>query len=137
MMYCVFLGASKLSDREDLPIVGDEFDEDDAPFVHGSTDVRQVRFFWNKPSKDPRNHKAITTIASFAKSHGRDYVPEAGEFLDVIAHGDLLARFVTKYQALQKVYRGTTGKKSTKPGELTKNKRDNRARGVGPLCLKW
>ena len=132
-MYQKFLGTSKLSEKDDLPVIGDDFDEDELPFVQGSKDVRQVRFLWEKSSKDARNHKAIITLTSFAKSHGREYVSEAGEFLDVVRQGDLEARFVTKYQSLQKIFRGTSGKKSTKPGDgMSKNKRDNRARGV---CL--
>jgi hypothetical protein len=76
-------------------------------------------------------------LTSFAKSHGKEYVAEAGEYLDIIKQGDLEARFITKYQALQKIFRGTTGKKSTKPGgELTKPKRDNRARGVSSIKTK-
>jgi|ERR1700722_1833361 len=136
-MYCKFLGVPKLSEKSDFPIVGDD-SEDDLPFVDGSDNVHQVRFHWDKPSKFPANHTAIMTIVAFTRSHGGNYVSGAAAYLEKIKQGDLEARFVTKYQALQKVYRGTTGKKSTKPGgELTKNKRDNRARGVCLSAFIW
>jgi len=124
-MCCKFLGVSKLSDKNDFPVIGEDTDLDDLPFVDGSEDIRQVRLYWDKPYKFPANHSALMTIVSFTRSHGSDYVSEAAPYLEKIKQGDLEARFITKYQALQKVYRGTTG------GELTKNKRDNHARGVG------
>ena len=134
VMYCKFLGISKLSEKSDLPVIRGDFDGNAIPFVQGSNEIRQVRYFWNKPHKGPHNHKAIMTLASFAKSHGREYISEAGEYLDVIKQGDLESRFITKYQALQKIFRGTTGKKSTKPGgELTRNKRDNRTCGMSGI----
>lgn len=120
-----------MSEKGDFPIIVD--DPDDLPFVDGSEDVRQVRFHWDKPNKFPANHASIMTIVSFTRSHGSNYVSEAAPYLEKIKQGDLEARFITKYQALQKVFRGTTGKKSTKPGgELSRAMRDNRARGV---CL--
>ena len=130
-MYCKFLGVSKLSEKGDFPIVVD--DPDDLPFVDGSEDVRQVHFHWDKPNKFPANHASIMTIVSFTQSHGSNYVSKAAPYLEKIKQGNLEARFITKYQALQKVFRGTTGKKLTKPGgELSRAMRDNRARGV---CL--
>jgi hypothetical protein len=131
VMFCKFLGVAKLTEKEHFPIAGDDDDEQDLPLVHGSQDVRQVRLLWNKSRKDPHNHKAIMKISQFAKSHGRDYVSEAASLLGVVTQGDLDQRFFKKYEALQKVWRGTSGRKTTKPGDgLTKNKRDNRARGV-------
>src|SRR5271170_5869363 len=137
-MYQKFLGVAKLSEKSDLPIIGEDFNHSTLPFVQGSTEVRQVRFYWERKYSDPHNHLGITTIASFAKSHGREYVSEAGSLLDTIRLGDLELRMRTKFQSLQKTYRQTTGKKSTKPGgELTQAKRDNRARGVNYFMLVW
>jgi hypothetical protein len=132
-MYCKFLGVSKLTEKQDFPVIEDleDFDPEDLPFVDGSDTVRQVRFIWNKNHKDPHNHAAMMTIVAFTSSHGGEYVSEAAAFLALIMRGDLEARFVTKYKALQKVWRGTTGKKSTKPGgELTQTMKANRAKGV-------
>lgn len=130
-MYETFLGQPKLSEKDHLPIVEEGYDKERIPLVQNNN-VRQVRFFWDKSHKERNNDDAISTIVSYAKSHGQDYVSDAGPYLNIITHGDLHARFVTKYQALQKIYRGTTGRKSTKPGAgFTKGQRDNRARGVG------
>ena len=131
-MCCKFLGVSKLGNKNDFPIIGEDTDLDDLPFIDGSEDIRQVRLYWDKPYKFPANNSALMTIISFTWSHSSNYVSEAAPYLEKIKQGDLEARFITKYQALQKVYHGTMGKKSTKPGgELTKNKRDNCTRGVG------
>lgn len=108
-----------------------EYNEEKLPFVHGSTAVREVRFYWDRPGKDPHNNKALKKLSGFAMSHGRQYAPMAGPYLDVIFQGDLDDRFQKRFESLQRTWRGTNGKRTTKPGdELTKAKRDNRAAGV-------
>jgi hypothetical protein len=90
-MYQKFLGVAKLSTKSDLPVIGENFDPETLPFVQGSNEIRQVRFYWDRKYSDPHNHQAIITIASLAKSHGREYVSEAGGLLDIVRLGDLEA----------------------------------------------
>jgi hypothetical protein len=90
-MYQKFLGVAKLSEKSDLPVIREGFNLQTLPFVQGSDEIRQVQFYWERKHLDPHNHQAITTIALFAKSHGREYVSEAGGLLDTVRLGDLEA----------------------------------------------
>ncbi|KAK0433881.1 hypothetical protein EV421DRAFT_1741281 [Armillaria borealis] len=132
-IFTMFLGVPKLG-KEDLPAMPEPYDESALPNVHGSKEQRQIRLDWKKNSKDTHNHAALRTMSIFAKTQGVFYVSGVKELLDVITQSDLDARFDTKYAALQKVYRGTSGKQSTKraaaPGEaLSTTKKNNRAKG--------
>jgi hypothetical protein len=118
-------------------VVAEGYDATNLPFVKGSTVLRQVRFYWDKDHKDQNNHDAINKMATYAKSHGGQLCGGSGELLAVILPGDLENRFVTKYTSLRKVWRATNRdvdvEGSAPKKEMTKSKRDNRARGVSYL----
>lgn len=134
MIYTKFLGVAKLGKKSDLPDYVE--DEDEIPFVGGTTDIRQVRFQWNKPWKESGNHKNIVRLAGFAKTHGAGYLSTSKPFLEIISQADLEKRFRLKYDALQKTWRGTTRKSAPTEGGLTLSARDNRARGVSIYLLQ-
>lgn len=98
--------------------------------VEGSNSVRQVRFNWSKTVlQDRQNRDALDMMAAYAVSHGTDYVSEVKDLLAVIELGDMKARMKTKYESLQKTWRGTAGGEK---GKVSATK-DNRARGVSFL----
>jgi hypothetical protein len=134
VVYKLFLGITKLSDKKLFPVVAEGYDATNLPFVKGSTVLRQVRFYWDKDHKDQNNHDAINKMATYAKSHGGQLCGGSGELLAVILLGDLENRFITKYASLRKVWRATNKdvevEGSVPKKEMTKSKRDNRARGV-------
>jgi hypothetical protein len=146
-MFCKFLGASKLSHKNDFPVIpAHGFDANNTPLVDGSQNVRQVRFDWDKGVKDPSNHQAIMKIVSFTRSHGTQYLSEAAPALALVNAGDLEARAKLKYDALRRIWR--EGKKKegiVEPGDTNEEEAEvnkpvataaeirkyaNRARGV-------
>ena len=151
-MFCKFLGASKLSRKEDFPVIPHGFDANNAPLVDGSQNVRQVRFDWDKGFKDPSNHQAIMKIVAFTRSHGAQYLSEAAPALALVNPGDLEARVKIKYDALRRIWRDGKKKEGTiEPGNtnaeevevnkpVTKaemRKYANRARGVSFTDNSW
>ena len=131
ILYCKFLGVSKLSEKNDFPVVDEDFDPEDAPFVIGSDDVLQVRFHWQHDAKHVKNQAGIRTIMAFARSHGPEYVSGVGPLLECMTEEHMLQRFFWKYGQLRKVYKETSGRQSTKPGSgFNRTKGANRGRGV-------
>ncbi|KAI0044240.1 hypothetical protein FA95DRAFT_1597503 [Auriscalpium vulgare] len=132
-----FLGVPKLSEKDQFPVIKPDQNASELPFIQGSTTTRQIRLDWDNPGKSRGNFAALQEMAAFAKAHGGDYVSGAADLLAMVTLEDMTTRFLTKYSALQKVWRGTSGKQSTKPGgELTKTKRDNRAKGKLEVRLR-
>lgn len=120
-----FLGVTELKTKTD--IAGAIY-ENDLPIISG-TDIKQVRFNFDQgPTRDGNGDK-IETMASFAKSHGQDYVSGVKSLLEIIELADMKKRFIAKFQALQRIYWGTAGgAKSGREGAA----KDNRAKGVCP-----
>jgi hypothetical protein len=129
-----FLGVSKLSERAILPVVAPEYNKTALPFLCDSTEIHQVRFLWDRDIRDKNNSEAIDTLTAHAQLLGGEFVAGAGELLPLILKPDLRKLVIEGYGRLRKVWKGTNIKKEEGEvqldPELTKTKRDNRAKVV-------
>ena len=99
------------------------------PFVCGSDEIQQVRFYWNQDLRDRQNQESLSVLVKHAKSRGGDIVQDVGKFLAVITTLDLRKAFGDQFNRLKKVAKGTHIKKEEDGVPITKN-RDTRAKGV-------
>jgi hypothetical protein len=129
-----FLGVSKLSDKVMLPVVEPGYDKTALPLLHGSTEIHQVRFLWDRDVREKNNSEAIDVITTHAQLLGGELVAGAGELLPLILKPDLRKLVIEGYGRLRKVWKGTNVKKEEGEvqldPEMSKAKRDNRAKGV-------
>ncbi|KAF6764942.1 hypothetical protein DFP72DRAFT_839948 [Ephemerocybe angulata] len=70
--FCLFLGVSRLSDKDSLPVI-DENNPDyltTLPFICGNDRIRQERFHWEKPCSYSPNNIALLRLVDHTKQHG-------------------------------------------------------------------
>ncbi|RXW19603.1 hypothetical protein EST38_g6242 [Candolleomyces aberdarensis] len=102
------------------------------PFLRGSKDVQQQRFYWDRTSKDPHNHRALQTMAEHARKYAASSgIADAEAALDRVPAPKLIRHFCERYDRIKKKVKGTDGsaarsKKPTTnraPGKLQVRKR--------------
>ena len=115
----------------------DEYIRDNLPTILGDPTTRQIRFKWDEGPKSCHNHDMLRIMTDYTVKHAGDLVSGAGPLIGQLTHDQVLIRLTKRYEALRKIWRGTSGKQSTKPGSgLTKAMRDNRAKGVCTSSLE-
>ncbi|KAF8968603.1 hypothetical protein BDZ97DRAFT_1916036 [Flammula alnicola] len=119
----LFLGILVSSKKEHLPVFVAGLPEE-LPFIHGSKDVRQLRFNWEKGSKGPENALKLKVLSSHAMTHGRVMVTGVAPYLEHVTALELDRKMSAKYDSLRRTWQGKNGRRNT--GGI---KRDNRAHG--------
>ncbi|RXW11246.1 hypothetical protein EST38_g14609, partial [Candolleomyces aberdarensis] len=130
-----FLGASKLSKKEHLPLI-DESDPDFLkklpPIITDETrQISQERFYWSKTLKEStHNHDALMRMVRHAKSFSNTYVAGSQQLVNLISLPDLTSKFATKFEYLRRISRGRGKQELTSAGgEQTVGKMNNRRKG--------
>ncbi|KAI3615402.1 hypothetical protein WG66_003445 [Moniliophthora roreri] len=108
-------GHSSIKTRNDFPVLEDGQDENELEFIKGSQEIQQLRFNWYHTAWHHTNADKISTMATYARKVGPNIVANTRDVLPLISDKDLLVRFQTRFDQLQRNWKGTSGQSQTAP----------------------
>ncbi|KAF9059156.1 hypothetical protein BDP27DRAFT_1371823 [Rhodocollybia butyracea] len=98
-IFQLLMGVSSLAKKENIP----EYPAEGTKWpVDTTSNVRLLRFQWEKKASDEPNYGNITTIMSFIRKKGAEHVPAATKPIALLSDVDLRKRCAANFNALRR-----------------------------------